>query len=78
MSNSVKSVGELATPVPDLTGIAKPQGQGLTHSQQKLVDEVLAHFSEPDYKLSVKDDQDGTLKEEEKFWLVRRLHAGVA
>lgn len=52
--------------------VTKPQGQDLTANQQKAADEVLAHFSKPDYKLSgVKDGQDGSLKEEEKFWLVR-------
>ena len=77
MSASEKTVRDLAAPVPDLTGVTKPQGQDLTPAQQKLVDEVLAHFSQPDYRLPAKDEKDGALKEEEKFWLVRCLSVVV-
>jgi hypothetical protein len=66
-------VAKTVTPIPDLTGTGKtsPPGQNLTASQTTAVEEVLAHFSKTNYRLPVKDDQDGTLKEEERFWLVR-------
>lgn len=67
---------ELAAPIPDLADKAKQQGLELTPPQQKAVDEVVAHFSSPDYTLSgLKEGQDGALLEEEKFWLVRRRQA---
>lgn len=68
--SSGKTVRELPVPVPDLGDLAQPQGQDLTPSQQKLVDEVLAHLSKPDYRLPVKEGEDGSLKDDEKFWLV--------
>lgn len=73
---SESTVAKLATPVPDLTGKTKPQGQDLTAAQQKAVDEVLAHFSKEDYQLPLKEVGDGALTDEEKFWLVclPRIH----
>jgi hypothetical protein len=62
-------VQQHVAPVPNLTGVTKQQGTDLTPSQQKHLDEVLAHFSKPDYELSVKEG-DKKLKEEEKYWLV--------
>ena len=59
---------QISTP-PDLAGAAKPQGTDLTASQQKQLDEVLAHFSKADYELPVKEG-DKKLKDDEKFWLV--------
>lgn len=65
-----KTIAQLVTPAPDLTGVTKPQGTELTPAQQKAADEVLAHFSKEGYELSSVKDGDKTLKEEEKFWLV--------
>ena len=77
MSEKVVIVAQTLSPVPDLAGKAKPQGGDLSPAHQKELDEVLAHFDNPDYKLPVKDEQDATLTEEEKFWLVRlRLFLG--
>ncbi|KAI0701313.1 CRAL TRIO domain-containing protein [Cytidiella melzeri] len=64
-----KTVTKVAPPVPDLTGKTTPQGQDLSATQQKAADDVLAHFSTPNYKLPVTGEQDGTLTEDEKFWL---------
>ena len=41
----------------------------LTEAQQKQYDEVLEHFSKEGYELP--EVENGTLTEEEKFWLVR-------
>lgn len=73
-------VAKVLVPVPDLTGKTEPQGLDLSESQQKAVEEVLAHFDKPDYRLPVKGELDGTLSEEEKFWLVSvsRLHRRFA
>ncbi|KAI0077866.1 CRAL/TRIO domain-containing protein [Panus rudis PR-1116 ss-1] len=54
-------------PVPDLRGVAKPQGTDLTAAQQKHVDAVLAHFTKEGYKLP--EVEDGELSELEKYWL---------
>lgn len=70
-------VEELPAPVPNLIGVTKPQGTDLSASQQKQVDEILAHFATPDYELPVKES-DKKLKEEEKFWLVGpRYHSVI-
>ena len=45
-----------------------PPNLKLTDVQQKMYDEVLAHFSKQDYVLP--DEENGALMEEEKFWLV--------
>ena len=63
-------VATQAAPVPNLSGVTKPQGTDLTPAQQKIADEVLAHFSKDGYELPVKEG-DKALKDEEKFWLVR-------
>ncbi len=73
MASSEKQLRELAAPVPDLTGVTQPQGTDLTASQQKALETVLAHFSQPDYELSGAKDGEGKLREEEMFWLVSRL-----
>lgn len=67
-------VATQVAPVPNLASVAKPQGTDLTPAQQKIVDDVLAHFSKDEYELSVKEG-DKKLSEDEKFWLVceRRL-----
>lgn len=62
-------VQQHVAPVPNLTGVTKPQGADLTPTQQKHLDEVLAHFSKEDYELPVKEG-DKKLGEEEKYWLV--------
>ena len=73
---SDKKIRQTIEPVPNLDGVTKPQGQDLTANQLKALDEVLAHFSESDYKLSgVKDGEDASLKDEERFWLVRVYHS---
>ncbi|PSR71379.1 hypothetical protein PHLCEN_2v12755 [Hermanssonia centrifuga] len=69
MASSEKQLRELAAPVPDLTGVTQPQGTDLTASQQKALETVLAHFSQPDYELSGAKDGEGKLREEEMFWL---------
>ena len=48
-------VQQHVAPVPNLTGVTKPQGADLTPTQQKHLDEVLAHFSKEDYELPVKE-----------------------
>lgn len=63
-------IAQLVSPIPNLAGVTKPQGTDLTPAQQKAVDDVLAHFSRPDYELAGVKDGEKTLKEEEKFWLV--------
>lgn len=68
MSETV--VQQLLAPVPNLSGVTKPQGTDLTPAQQKAFDEVLAHFSKPDYELSASKDEDKKLRDDEKFWLV--------
>lgn len=57
-------------PVPNLADKTKPQGTDLTPKQQAELDKVLAHFSNPDYKLPQVDAENSTLSDEEKFWLV--------
>lgn len=61
-------VATQAAPVPNLAGSLKPPGSDLTPAQQKLADDVLAHFTKDGYELPVKEG-DKALKEEEKFWL---------
>ena len=68
---STPTVQQVITPVPDLAGKTKQQGTDLTPAQQKAIDEVLAHFSKPEYELPGVKEGDAKLKEEEKFWLVR-------
>ncbi|TCD67152.1 hypothetical protein EIP91_000437 [Steccherinum ochraceum] len=55
-------------PVPDLTGRSKPQGH-LSEVQQEKYQAVLKHFGSEDYKLPGVPEEDGELKEVEKFWL---------
>ncbi|CAL1716866.1 unnamed protein product [Somion occarium] len=56
-------------PVPNLADKTKPQGTDLTPKQKEALDKVLAHFSDPDYKLPQVDAENSTLSDEEKFWL---------
>ena len=45
-----------------------PPNLKLTDAQQKLYDEVVKHFERAEYVLP--EVENGTLTEEEKFWLV--------
>ena len=65
-----KQVRQLPAPVPNLSGVVKPQGTDLTDNQRKVADTIIAHLSAPDYEIP--GQEDGKLMEAEKFWLVRR------
>ena len=66
-----KHVRQLPAPVPNLSGVVKPQGTDLKDDQRKVVDTIIAHFSAPEYELPGQE-KDGKLMEEEKFWLVSK------
>lgn len=63
-------VQQLVTPVPNVAGTVIPD---VTAAQRRIYEEVLVHFSGPDYELPGVNEGNATLKEEEKFWLVCAL-----
>ena len=62
-----------APPPPDIPvdPAQPPPNLQLTDAQKKIYDDVLKHFERADYVLP--DVADGSLMEEENFWLVRSV-----
>lgn len=59
---------KIPLPVRDLQGVTHLQGTDLTEKQEGYLQNVLDHFSKPDYVLP--EVEKGDLADEEKYWLV--------
>lgn len=70
MSASTVTPVYTVTPPPELPANKERPQEKLSPSEESMFETVLAHFSKPDYKLSVVKEEP-ELRDIEKFWLVR-------
>ena len=66
----MSTITKTPTPPPDEIRGSLPE---IKPEQLLLVDEVLTYFSRADYSIPETTDDNGKLKEKEKFWLVGNL-----